>query len=69
MPKPVIRRTWFFCTILILFPDFFDFEDEVQYYAAKREQADYILSRDESGFKVSDIPVMNVTEFLNVFIG
>ena len=49
--------------------DFFDFEDEVQYYAAKREQADYILSRDESGFKVSDIPVMNVTEFLNVFIG
>ena len=49
--------------------DFFDFEDEVQYYAAKREQADYILSRDKSGFKVFDIPVMNVTEFLNVFIG
>ena len=49
--------------------DFFDFEDEVQYLAAKREQADYILSRDESGFKMSDIPVMNVTEFLNVFIG
>lgn len=49
--------------------DFFDFEDEVQYYAAKREQADYILSRDENGFKMSDIPVMNVTEFLNVFIG
>lgn len=49
--------------------DFSDFEDEVQYYAAKREQADYILSRDKKGYKVSDIPVMNVTEFLNDFIG
>lgn len=45
--------------------DFADFEDAVQYFSAKREQVDYILSRDEKGFNMSDIPVMNVTEFLN----
>lgn len=48
--------------------DFSDFEDEVQYYAAKREQADYILSRDKKGFGMSDIPVMSVKEFLNNFV-
>lgn len=48
--------------------DFVDFEDAVQYFAAKREQVDYILSRDEKGFNMSDIPVMNVTEFLNSFV-
>ena len=48
--------------------DFNDFEDAVQYYAAKRERVDFILSRDEKGFKTSDIPVLSVSEFLNRFV-
>ncbi len=47
---------------------FADFEDAVQCFAAKREKVDYILSRDEKGFYMSEIPVMNVTEFLNSYI-
>ena len=45
-----------------------DFEDATQYYAAKREQVDYILTRDINGFKTSEIPIMNVTEFLNKYL-
>ena len=48
--------------------DFIDFEDAAQYFAAKREQVDYILSRDKIGFKMSEIPVMNVKEFLNMYL-
>ena len=48
--------------------NFSDFEDATQYFAAKREHVDYILTRDENGFKISDIPVMNVTDFLNRFL-
>ena len=48
--------------------DFVDFEDAVQYFAAKREHVDYILSRDEKGFQMSVIHVMNVTEFLNSIV-
>ena len=47
--------------------DFADFEDAVQYFAAKREEVDFILTRDEKGFKMSDIPVMNVSDFLDNF--
>ena len=47
--------------------DFSDFEDAAQYFAAKREQVDYILSRDERGFKMSEIPVINIKEFLNKY--
>lgn len=46
---------------------FTDFEDAVQYFAAKREKVDFILSRDTNGFNMSDIPVMNVSEFLDDF--
>jgi len=45
-----------------------DFEDATQYFAAKREKVDYILTRDINGFKIADIPVMNVTDFLNNFL-
>lgn len=39
----------------------------MQYFAAKREEVDFILTRDEKGFKMSDIPVMNVSGFLDNF--
>ena len=55
------------CIEQALNEDFVDFEDAVQYFAAKREKADFILSRDAKGFKMSDIPVMNVSEFLDNF--
>lgn len=48
--------------------DFADFEDSLQCFAAQREQVNFILSRDEKGFKNSEIPVMNVAEFLNSFV-
>lgn len=48
--------------------DFIDFEDTAQYFAAKRENVDFILSRDAKGFKMSKIPVINVSEFLNSFL-
>ena len=56
------------CIEQALNSNFSDFEDATQYFAAKRELVDYILTRDENGFKISDIPVMNVTDFLNHFL-
>ena len=56
------------CVDQALGDDFNDFEDAVQYYAAKRERVDFILSRDEKGFKMSDISVLSVSEFLNRFM-
>lgn len=53
------------CIEQALSGDYADFEDAVQCFAAKREKVDYILSCDEKGFYMSEIPVMNVTEFLN----
>lgn len=55
------------CIEQALSGDYADFEDAVQCFAAMREQVDYILSRDEKGFYMSEIPVMNVTEFLNSY--
>ena len=55
------------CIEQALSGDYADFEDAVQCFAAKREKVDYILSRDEKGFYMSEIPVMNVTEFLNSY--
>jgi predicted nucleic acid-binding protein len=56
------------CIEQALYGDYADFEDAVQCFAAKREQVDYIISRDEKGFKMSEIPVMSVTEFLDGFV-
>lgn len=55
------------CIEQALSGDYADFEDAVQCFAAKREKVDYILSRDEKGFYMSEIPVINVTEFLNSY--
>ena len=56
------------CIEQALNSNFSDFEDATQYFAAKKERVDYILTRDENGFKISDIPVMSVTDFLNSFL-
>lgn len=36
-----------------------DFEDAVQYFSAKRQNVDYIITRDEAGFK--DLPIPSIT--------
>ena len=41
-----------------------DFEDALQYFAAKQANADYIITRNKKDFGFSDIPVLEPGEFL-----
>ena len=41
-----------------------DFEDYVQYYAALRTGADYIVSRNVRDYPFDDIPVVTPQDFL-----
>ena len=41
-----------------------DFEDALQYFAAKQANADYIITRNRKDFGFSDIPVLEPREFL-----
>ena len=46
---------------------FKDFEDGLQYFAAREVKGlDYMVTRDASGFKESQIPVVNPKEFLQI---
>lgn len=45
-----------------------DMEDCVQYLTARNEGADYIITRDLTGFSLSDIPVMTPVEFLSIIL-
>ena len=45
-----------------------DMEDCAQYYTAKREKADCIVTRNVKDFTLSDIPVLLPNEFLNSFL-
>ena len=42
-----------------------DFEDALQYFAAKQANADYIITRNKKDFGFSDIPVLEPGEFLS----
>ena len=42
--------------------------DCTQYYTAKREKADCIITRNTKDFSLSDIPVFTPDEFLNSFL-
>ncbi len=44
--------------------NFKDFEDTMQYFSAIAENCDLIVTRNESDFKNSAIPVMNATSYL-----
>ena len=44
-----------------------DFEDAVQYCAAKSNGINYIITRNSKDFELHDIPCMNPTEFLSMF--
>jgi len=41
-----------------------DFEDAVQYFSAERYNVDYILTRDEKGFKNFSIPSITPGDFI-----
>ena len=47
-----------------LFSNFNDFEDAVQHYCALKYNCNYIITRDLTDFKNSEIPVMTAAEFL-----
>jgi predicted nucleic acid-binding protein len=42
-----------------------DFEDTVQYYAALKANADFIITRNIKDYKQSTIPVLTAEQFLN----
>jgi predicted nucleic acid-binding protein len=41
-----------------------DFEDAVQFIAAKESKADFIITRNKADYKTSEIPCMTPTEFI-----
>lgn len=45
-----------------------DMEDCVQYLVAKREEVDYLITRNEKDFSDSDIPVLSPSEFLDMIL-
>lgn len=44
---------------------FNDFEDTIQFYTARENRVDVIISRNQKAFKASDIPVMNCEQFIS----
>jgi len=47
---------------------FSDFEDTIQYFTARENRVDVIISRNQKDFKASDIPVMNCEQFISTII-
>lgn len=45
-----------------------DIEDAVQSLIAKREKADYIITRNEKDFSVSTIPAISPASFINQYL-
>lgn len=43
---------------------FKDFEDAMQYFSAKHENVDYIITRNKKDFEASDIPIFEPQEFI-----
>jgi predicted nucleic acid-binding protein len=41
-----------------------DFEDAVQYIAAKESKVDFIITRNKEDFETADIPCISPTEFI-----
>lgn len=45
---------------------FNDFEDAIQFYVAKENKIQYLLTRNKKDFKKADIFVMSADEYLNI---
>ena len=46
---------------------FNDFEDAIQYYAAKNEAMGFLITRNKLDYKVSDLTVCTPAEYLTVY--
>jgi predicted nucleic acid-binding protein len=53
--------------LLAIDSSFKDFEDSIQYYAAKSQAVDYLLTRNKADYKVQDITVCTPDEYLSVY--
>lgn len=51
-------------TDLALNSEFHDFEDAIQYYTAIENEQELIITRNQSDFKDSKIPIMTAGEFI-----
>lgn len=60
---PVSKKS----TDLALNSEFTDFEDALQYYSAIEAGAGYIITRNKSDYKHSEIPVLSAKEFLTLY--
>lgn len=47
---------------------FKDFEDAMQYFSAKHEDIDYLITRNKKDFAVSEIPVLEPQEFVDYLL-
>jgi len=47
--------------------DFKDFEDSIQYYAAKNEAVDFLITRNKMDYKIADLTVCTPDEYLSVY--
>lgn len=52
---------------LALTSEFTDFEDAVQYYTAKENGLDFLLTRNTKDYKKADITVMTAEEYLDLY--
>ena len=51
---------------LALEEEFKDFEDGIQYYIAIENSCEALITRNKKDFKISNIPILNATEFINL---
>ena len=61
-PTPIDREI----ILDALASSFEDFEDALQYFSAKRNGIDYIVTRDKKGFDKSEIPTILPIEYLEL---
>jgi len=47
--------------------DFKDFEDSIQYYAAKNEAVDFWITRNKMDYNIADLTVCTPDEYLSVY--
>ena len=48
--------------------DFKDFEDAMQYFSARNEQIDYLITRNKKDFSAASIPVLDPQEFVDFLL-
>ncbi|MBD3374844.1 PIN domain-containing protein [candidate division KSB1 bacterium] len=47
--------------------DFKDFEDSIQYYAAKSEGIEFLITRNKVDYKITDLTVCTSKEYLSIY--